>query len=73
MISFIFSQLSYKKGVEILVESQQYLLCKDLIKEGYKVVINESELVIDIVKKELSEYQAQIIINQDVPGIKIHL
>ncbi len=70
-IPFIFNQLSYKKGVDILTESQQYLLCKDLLKEGYSVVINEGDQVVSIVMKELAEYQDRILFNKEVTGILI--
>jgi len=36
-VPFIFSYLSYKKGVDILTHSYQLKLCLDLLREGYKV------------------------------------
>lgn len=45
-IPFLFTQLSYKKGVDILTESAPYQLCKDLLHEGYRVDVTESPLVI---------------------------
>lgn len=59
-IPFMFTQLSYKKGVDILTESQQYRLCKDLLEHGYKVDITESDEVVARVKQELSQYADQI-------------
>lgn len=70
---FIFNQLSYKKGVDILTESQQYLLCKDLLKEGYSVVINESAPVVDVVMQELSQYADRITFNKEITGYTIDI
>lgn len=36
-IPFIFSYLSYKKGVDILTDSYQLKLCIDLLRSGYKI------------------------------------
>lgn len=59
-VPFVFSQLAYKKGTDILTESQQYRLCKDLLMAGYQVDIRESPSVIEQVKKELEQYSNQI-------------
>lgn len=72
-VPFIFTQLSYKKGVDMLVESQQYRLCKDLLELGYKVDITESPAVIEQVKKELYQYKDQITYGGLVIGYKIDL
>lgn len=53
---FIFNQLTYKKGVDILTESGHYKLCKELLDAGYKVNIFESDVVVDAVLPELSKY-----------------
>lgn len=53
---FIFNQLSYKKGVDIITDSQHYRLCKELLEEGYKVHIVESDAVIRLVQPELEKY-----------------
>ena len=36
-LPFCFTYLTYKKGTDILEESQQYRLCLDLLDKGYKV------------------------------------
>lgn len=59
-VPFIFNQLSYKKGVPILTESGHYKLCKELLNSGYKVIINESPIVIDAAIPELSKYDGQV-------------
>lgn len=70
---FIFTQLSYKKGTEMLIESQQYRLCKELLDEGYKVDITESPAVIEQVKKELHQYKDQITYGGLITGYNITL
>ena len=36
---FYFDSITYKKGTDILTESQQYRLCTDLLDRGHKVYI----------------------------------
>lgn len=38
---FLFESIAYKKGTDILTESQQYRLCLDLLDEGYEVYVEE--------------------------------
>lgn len=72
-IPFLFTQLAYKSGVDILTESQQYRLCKDLLTHGYKVDITESDAVIAQVQQELVQYKDQITYNGSVTGYKIDI
>ena len=51
---FYFNYISYKKGTDILTESQQYILCKDLLDHGYAVYINDIDSIINQVKDELT-------------------
>jgi nucleotide sugar dehydrogenase len=56
----IFDQVSYKKGTEIIEESQQLALALRLAKKGHKVRIIEIQAVIDQVRDKygnLFEYQ----------------
>ncbi len=53
-IPFYFDYITYKKGTDILTDSQQFKLCVDLLSEGHKVYINETPLVIEQVKEKLS-------------------
>ena len=46
-IPFVMKHISYKKGTDILTDSQQYSLCLSLISEGYVVYVQEIEAVID--------------------------
>ena len=54
-VPFYFDYISYKKGTDILVESQQFKLCKDLIDMGYIVYINDIPDVIDQVKDQFND------------------
>ena len=62
-IPFYFDYISYKKGTDILVESQQFKLCKDLIDLGYVVYINDIPDVIDKVKDQFDE--RVVFVNED--------
>ena len=42
---FYFNYVSYKKGTDILTESQQYRLCLDLLDEGYVVYVDDVESI----------------------------
>jgi len=60
-LPFFFECIAYKKGTDILEESQQYRLCRDLLDSGYKVFVLEKEFVIEQVYDELlKEYPTQI-------------
>jgi nucleotide sugar dehydrogenase len=43
-LPFCFNHISYKKGTDILTESQQYRLCLDLLDEGYRVYVIEDHV-----------------------------
>ena len=43
-LPFGFQSVAYKKGTDILTESQQYRLCKDLLDLGYKVYVVEDQI-----------------------------
>jgi len=42
-LPFCFTYLTYKKGTDILEESQQYRLCLDLLDKGYKVYCTDKK------------------------------
>ena len=44
---FYFDSITYKKGTDILTESQQYRLCLDLLDRGYTVYIRNDKKVTD--------------------------
>ena len=52
---FYFDYISYKKGSDILTESQQYRLCLDLLDSGFEVYVDDNEDVISQVKDFLTE------------------
>lgn len=52
-LPFYFSYISYKKGTDILTESQQYRLCKDLLDSGYTVYVNDNQSIIGQVENYL--------------------
>lgn len=52
-LPFYFDSITYKKNTDILTESQQYRLCKDLLDRGYKVYIRSDSRVTPQVCNEL--------------------
>ena len=54
-IPFVMNYITYKRGSDILEESQQFKLCLDLLEEGYYVNVIE----IDPVIKQLSDLSEQ--------------
>ena len=44
-LPFAFNYLTYKPGIDILTESQQYRLCLDLLDEGYKVYCMDDAII----------------------------
>ena len=54
-LPFYFDYVSYKKGTDILTESQQYRLCVDLLDDGYTVYINDNDAIMDMISNNLSE------------------
>ena len=51
---FYFDYVTYKKGSDMLVESQQLMLCIDLLDAGYTVYIDDIEPVIDMISENLT-------------------
>jgi len=52
---FYFEYISYKKGTDIITESQQYRLCLDLLERGFKVYIQNDRRVSSQVSEYLDE------------------
>jgi len=70
-LPFYFSYISYKKGTDILTESQQYILCKDLLNEGYTVYVDDINSIIKQVDAHLIEwYGDRIKFGKPPEGIK---
>jgi nucleotide sugar dehydrogenase len=54
-LPYCFDYVAYKKGTDIIEESQQYRLCIDLLENGYEVYINDGYPVLTQIKNELYE------------------
>ena len=54
-LPFYLDYVSYKKGTDILTESQQYRLCVDLLDDGYEVYINDNDAIMDMISDDLSD------------------
>ena len=50
------SYVSYKKGTDILTESQQYRLCQDLLEAGFVVYVDDIDYINSQVKSQLSAF-----------------
>jgi len=73
-LPFHFSYISYKKGTDILTESQQYILCKDLLEQGYTVYIDDIDSVIVQVREFLSKtYGDRVIFGSPSSKVKTFL
>jgi nucleotide sugar dehydrogenase len=70
---FQFTQLTYKAGVDIMTESQQYKLCIQLLENGYKVAVQESESVIAYLLQDMNKYRDQITIGTIDNSYKIDI
>lgn len=53
--AFYFDYITYKKGTDILTESQQYRLCIDLLDKGHKVYIHNDVRIFNEVYDYLTE------------------
>jgi nucleotide sugar dehydrogenase len=60
-LPFYFDSITYKKNTDILTESQQYRLCKDLLDKGYKVYIrNDSRVTSQVCDELLGKYGEKV-------------
>jgi len=63
-IPFIFDSVSYKKGLDIITESQQLKLAKTLLKNGYSVIIIDLPQVIKLIEPTVnSKYGDRLILS----------
>jgi len=73
-IPFCFDYISYKKGTDILTESQQYRLCLDLLDSGCKVYVIEQKCIVDqIYDKLYAQYPSQITFLYDEEHLPQHV
>ena len=58
---FIMKHISYKKGTDIITDSQQYNLCLLLLSKGYTVFVQEIDAVIEQFKfKDMGEMEGRL-------------
>ncbi len=70
-LPFYFNHISYKKGTDILTESQQYILCQDLLDAGYAVYIDDIDSIVNQTKDFLiKEYKNNVKFGKPPEGIK---
>lgn len=70
-LPFYFSYISYKKGTDILTESQQYILCQDLLDQGYVVYIDDINSILNQVRNRLTElYGDKVKFGSPPEGVK---
>jgi len=50
-LPFAFQSVAYKKGTDIVTESQQYRLCKNLLDLGYKIYVVEDQIKSQVDKR----------------------
>ena len=73
-IPFCFDYISYKKGTDILTESQQYRLCLDLLDSGCKVYVIEQKCIVEqIYDKLYAQYPSQITFLYDEEHLPQHV
>lgn len=69
-IPFYFKYVSYKESTDIFEESQQLALCRELLKDGFLVYIEDSYLINSHLKDELVIAGAKFI-NKQATDIKL--
>jgi len=73
-LPFCFDYISYKKGTDILTESQQYRLCLDLLDSGCKVYVIEQQCIVEqIYDKLYDQYPSQITFLYDEEHLPQHV
>ena len=55
-LPFYFSYISYKRGTDILTESQQYILCQDLLYKEYTVYVDDIDSIIKQVENHWTQW-----------------
>ena len=59
-IPFVMNYITYKRGTDILEESQQFKLCLDLLDEGYHVNVFEIEYVANQLEELSQKYEGRL-------------
>jgi len=75
-LPFTMEYVSYKKGTDILEESQQLKLCIDLLEEGYTVHVTEIDEIIESLSDKVEKYEGRLKFfkrGEKIDGFKINL
>lgn len=75
-IPFTMEYVSYKKGTDILEESQQLKLCIDLLEEGYIVHVAEIDEILQSISNLVEKYDGRLKLfkkGENLEGFKINL
>lgn len=59
-VPFVMDYITYKKGTDILEESQQFQLCIDLLNEGYILHVIEIESVVEKLSQMSESYNGRL-------------
>ena len=59
-LPFIFNHLTYKKGINVLEESQQFKLCVDLLDNGFNVNVIESPQIMSELNELSEKYEGRL-------------
>jgi UDPglucose 6-dehydrogenase len=59
-IPFVMDYITYKKGTDILEESQQFQLCVDLLNEGYILHVIEIDLIVNKLNQMSESYNNRL-------------
>jgi UDPglucose 6-dehydrogenase len=64
-LPFVMKFVTYKKGTDILEESQQLKLCIDLLEEGYTVIVHEIDEVVYKLNNLVVKYDGRLKFNKE--------
>ena len=60
MVPFVMDYITYKKGTDIIEESQQFQLCIDLLNEGYTLHVIEIDTITNKLQKMSESYNNRL-------------
>tara|TARA_R100000951_G_scaffold37420_1_gene31983 strand:+ start:483 stop:1628 length:1146 start_codon:yes stop_codon:yes gene_type:complete len=67
-LPFFFEYIAYKKGTDIITESQQYQLCLDLLDRGCEVcILNDERVKVQIIDYLTSKYKDKFTFVDSIP------
>ncbi len=59
-VPFVMDYITYKKGTDILEESQQFQLCVDLLDEGYILHVIEIDTIVNKLSQMSESYENRL-------------